>query len=364
MKGLYINDTYYSAQSLEGSDSRPSALYAKAHKDSFLQKLALFYQDFLNQTPCMQVKTSGSTGTPKLMSVKKEYMQNSARATLNYLKLKADDSALLCMPLDYIAGKMMALRALLGELKLYTAKPGRDPFLNIDYPHHFDFIAITTMQAACILENDESLERLFACKKTIIGGGPLNADVAAILQKSPNAIYQSYAMTETLSHIALLDIRHDGDIYTLFDNVKLSLSQNGTAIIHARHLCDEDIVCNDLIELIDDRHFRVTGRIDNVINTGGIKVLAEDLEKALHGFSKRSFAISKVAHKVYGHQIVLVIEGSSSDFTDNKALEAKIEALPRYHRPKHTVFIDKIPMTETYKIKRKELEALVNKLLL
>lgn len=362
---MIINNIDYSLLDLKGHDCHSSLFLQKNKDNEFLSKLGLFYRDFLDSNDTLTVHTSGSTGKPKNITVKKEHMKNSAYATLKYLNLKAGDCALLCMPVDFIAGKMMALRALLGNLKLTCITPCKDPLKDLSSDTIIDFIAITTMQALSILENEHSASILSRCKNILIGGGPIDNNLKLRLKDFKGSIYQSYAMTETLSHIALLDIKNNDDYYTLFDGIKLSLSEHKTAIIHAPMLCDNDIYTNDLIDIIDDRHFKVLGRIDNVINTGGIKVLIEDLEKFFTGKISCNFAFSKAKHELYGEQIILVIEGNETKICDKdkSMIQDIINNMPRYYVPKHIIYVDKIPLTKTYKVSRKELETLVSNLI-
>ena len=362
---MIINNINYSLLDLKGDDFHSSLFLQKNKDDEFLSKLGLFYRDFLDTNDTLTVHTSGSTGKPKNITVKKEFMKNSAYATLKNLNIKNGDCALLCMPVDFIAGKMMALRALIGNLNLICITPCKDPLKDLKSDTAIDFIAITTMQALSILENKHSASILSKCKNILIGGGPIDNNLKQRFKDFKGSIYQSYAMTETLSHIALLDIKKNDDFYTLFEGISLSLSEHNTAIIHAPMLCDTDIYTNDLIEIIDDRHFKVLGRIDNVINTGGIKILIEDLEKFFTGKICCNFAFSKAKHKLYGEQIILVIEGCETKIShkDKKIIQDIIDKMPRYYVPKHIIYIDKIPLTKTYKVSRKELEILVSNLI-
>ena len=322
-----------------------------------------FLEEWNNPLPYVHVKTSGSTGAPKPMLVEKQRMLNSARITCDFLGLRPGDTALLCMSLDYIAGKMMVVRSLERGLKLTTVEPSGHPLSTSNLPpstfhiphstfHIPHFSAMVPLQVYNTLQVPEERERLKKIRHLIIGGGAIDDSMAAELKDFPNHIWSTYGMTETLSHIALrrLNGPEASEWYTPFPSVHLSLSDEGCLIIDAPEVCPEPLITNDIAEL-STRQFRILGRKDNVICSGGLKIQAEELERQLRPHMSAPFVISKRADEKFGEVVVLITEGSPSD--------ARIiceRILPKYHQPKAYLHLDQIPLTETGKIARHKIK--------
>jgi len=301
----------------------------------------------------VEVKTSGSTGEPKRMMVEKSRMLNSARITCDFLGLKPGDTALLCMSTDYIAGKMMIVRSIERGLKLISVEPSGHPLAN---NYQLDFAAMVPMQVYNSLQVPEEKERLMAIRHLIIGGGAIDDAMEAELKKFPNAVWSTYGMTETLSHIALRRISgpEASEWYMPFPTVKLSTTDEGCLVIDAPEVCADTLVTNDIVELKSDGRFRVLGRKDNVICSGGIKIQIEEVERELKPYARVPYIISKKKDEKFGEIVVLLTEG---DIDEMKTICEKY--LPKYHRPKLYQHIDQIPLTETGKPARKKAEILI-----
>lgn len=187
-----------------------------------------FLAEWHNDNPRILVHTSGSTGKPKPLMVEKRRMLNSARITCDFLGLKPGDTALLCMPLDYIAGKMMVVRSLQRDLRLTSVRPSSHPLADETLPH-FTFAAMVPMQVYNSLKVPCERERLMHIRHLIIGGGAISDELAQIIKPLPNAVWSTYGMTETLSHIALRRLNGpDASLwYTPFDGVGISLNADG-----------------------------------------------------------------------------------------------------------------------------------------
>ena len=215
-------------------------------QQEFLQDLEAFLQEWHNDVPTVWVHTSGSTGTPKPLQVEKERMMASARLTCSFLGLKEGDSALLCMPLQYIAGKMVVVRSLIAGLRLIPIAPSGHPLK--DLKETPTFAAMIPMQVYNTLQVPEERARLMEIKHLIIGGGAIDDALAHELKDFPNHVWSTYGMTETLSHIALrrLNGTDTSDWYTPFEQVRIRLSEEGTLIIHAPNVCSEELKTNDI----------------------------------------------------------------------------------------------------------------------
>ena len=297
----------------------------------------------------LKVKTSGSTGAPKEILVEKERMMQSAGLTCSFLGLQEGDTALLCMPLDYIAGKMVVVRALVAGLDLYPVPPSGNPLKDIGIS--FDFAAMIPLQVYNSLQSSEERKRLSKIKNLIIGGGAIDPLLENEIKPFSHNIYSTYGMTETLSHIALRKLNGDGasEYYKSFSSVSLSLSEDNALIIDAPLVAKERLYTNDIAEIKEDGSFRIIGRVDNIINSGGVKIQAEEVERLLKPYIYMSFAISSLSDAKFGEIVVLVVEGD----IDEELYKGK---LPNYYMPKKIIKVNTIPLTETGKINRAELK--------
>jgi O-succinylbenzoic acid--CoA ligase len=331
-----------------------------------------FLREWNNDSPTVLVHTSGSTGKPKPMWVEKQKMLNSARITCDFLGLKPGDSALLCMPLDYIAGKMVVVRAIERKLRLVSIAPCGHPMASVNPT---TFAAMVPLQVYNSLQVPEEKQKLMKIRHLIIGGGAIDEDMAAALRSFPNNVWSTYGMTETLSHIALrrLNGSEASEWYTPFDTVEVSQDEDGCLVINAPLVHDGVLKTNDRVEMRKDKltgkqQFRIIGRKDNVIDSGGIKIQIEEVERLLKPHVNVPFVITKARDRKFGEVVVLLckkpsdLEASSSSYTivsEDELRNICTKVLPPYWVPKKYVFVDKLPMTETGKPARAEAEKLV-----
>ena len=316
-----------------------------------------FIDEWHNSEACVLVHTSGSTGAPKPMMVEKRRMEASARITCAFLGLQSGDTALLCMPLDYIAGKMMVVRAITCGLRRIRIEPCSHPMAEVCTPIHF--AAMVPLQVANSLKVAVERQRLMAIKHLIIGGGAIDDDLERELRDFPNAVWSTYGMTETLSHIALRRISgSEASLwYTPFDGVTVSLDSRGCLVIDAPHVCHTTLTTNDCAEIRDGK-FRILGRIDNVVCSGGIKIQIEEVEQSLKPHIHKRFIITKRKDKDLGEALTLLTEEADTEAVRNICHRA----LPKYHQPRHIFYVEEIPLTETGKPARAKAESIANSL--
>ena len=331
--------------------------------------LEKFLEEWNNPSEFVEVKTSGSTGEPKRMMVEKRRMLNSARITCDFLGLKKGDTALLCMSTDYIAGKMMVVRSIERGLKLITIEPSGHPLKSTQRALELcslatggtqepsllcTFAAMVPMQVYNSLQVPEEKERLMQIRHLIIGGGAIDEAMERELREFPNAVWSTYGMTETLSHIALRRISGPdaSDWYTPFPSVEISQNDEGCLVITAPEVCAETLVTNDIVEIVNNR-FRILGRKDNVICSGGIKLQIEEIERELKPYVRVPYIISKRKDEKFGEVVVLLTEGSTDE-----AQTICEKHLPKYHQPKVYIHVGRIPLTETGKPARKVAETI------
>ncbi len=324
--------------------------------DTFRQALSDFLAEWFDASAEVCVHTSGSTGTPKELHVEKTRMMESACLTCSFLGLKEGDIALLCMPLKYIGAKMVVVRSLVAGLNLWPVTPSGRPLQHLKEAPVF--AAMTPMQVYNSLQNENEKDLLRNIRHLIIGGGAIDASLAETLKDFPHAVWSTYGMTETLSHIALrrLSGPDASDWYTPFDSVQLRQSEEGTLIIHAPLVCPDELTTNDIAELSAEGRFRIIGRRDNTINSGGVKIQIEQVETALKAHLTCPFLITSTPDAKFGEAVVLLIEGDIPE--DITSICEK--ALPSYHRPKRIVSVSHLPLTGTGKPDRAKAKNMTN----
>jgi o-succinylbenzoate---CoA ligase len=302
------------------------------------QAIGDFLLDWFDKKEYIEMRTSGTTGLPKLVRLEKKAMIQSALATGDFFNLKPGDKALLCLPVKFIAGKMMLVRSLILGLDLDITEPGTEPlaFNKTIY----DFVAMVPLQV------QNSIKALDKVKKLIVGGAKMDAELEQKLLPLKTEVYETYGMTETITHIAARKVGEK--FFRVLPNIKITQDQRDCLTIIVPAISDEPIVTNDLIELIRENQFTFLGRIDNVINSGGVKLIPEQIEAKLTGKINSRFFVTGVPDSLLGEKLILVIEGGEQDFPADF-----FDILDKYEKPKEIVFIPKFKENENGKLLRK-----------
>ncbi len=343
---LTLNGVTYNWEQLQQAYTENRLPEGRMTKD-----LIVFLQEWMNPASVLDIQTSGSTGTPTRMKVKKTQVLNSARFTCDYFNLKQGDSCLLCLPLEFIAAKMMVIRALVRGLNLWLKEPDGHPF---EGPvRDYAFVPLVPLQVFNTLQTEREKEALSHCQTLLIGGGPLSSTLESALSDCPVSIFASYGMAETLSHIALRRVNGTdaSAYYTPFPGVSLFLSVDGCLIIDAPLVTDATITTGDRVELLPDGRFRVLGRKDNLILTGGMKVQAEELESKISQVMTSAYAITSAPDTKFGECIVLIAEAPVD-------LDILRSVLPAWQLPKRVLVVHQLPHTISGKIDRNALKQL------
>ena len=318
----------------------------------FEKKTIGFLEAWFSGTETLRVQTSGSTGTPKIFDIEKKKMAASAEMTCNFLGLKQGYTALLCLPTEYISGKMMIVRSIVRKLILTVNDPTTRPLRDIE--SKIDFCAMTPLQV------ENSLDQLYLIKNLIIGGAAVSESLKKKIFETLGSenfqrIFETYGMSETLSHIALKQIYPISEsFFTAFENVDISTDERGCLKIFAPYLNAEILQTNDLVEIQDGNRFRFLGRIDHVINSGGAKIFPEQLEALVKKEIPNEVVFLGAKDESLGQKLILVIEGSKSQELINKISEMHFEK--KFHKPKEIIFVEKIPRTPNGKVNRNELK--------
>ncbi len=318
--------------------------FSKTINDSIYQ----FLSDWFNTNDFVIVQTSGSTGKPKPISLKKEFMINSAKATGVFFDLEENTTALLCLSTDYIAGKMMLVRALTLGWSIDVVAPTSKVEITKDY----DFSAMVPLQLR------SSLVSIHKIKKLIVGGGVVANDLIEAIQDKSTEIFATYGMTETITHIAVKKLNNvisndsEKSHYKTLPNVQLSQDNRNCLIIDASKVSEEKVVTNDVVRLISKTEFEWLGRYDNVINSGGVKLHPEKIEEKLSKVISNRFYVTGVPDQKLGEKLILLVEGEKNDVISNEV--RNLLGLTKYEIPKEIYFVDKFIETETKKIQRKK----------
>jgi O-succinylbenzoic acid--CoA ligase len=321
-----------------------------------------FIREWMNGQPQFILFTSGSTGSPKSITITRVQMITSAKLTAQALQLNQHHQALICLDTKYIAGKMMIVRCLVNNMKIFIVDPCANPLYKIPVDQTIHFAALVPYQVKSILASKHP--HLFNNLTTvIIGGARLPDTTHALLHNYDVACYASYGMTETISHIALQRLNgiSASDYFTTLVNISIRKDGRECLVIKTPYL-DEEIVTNDIVEIINQNNFKWLGRWDNIINTGGFKVIPEKIESEIEKIFKSiptvgRFFIYGMEDENFGQKVVLVLEGTSIESDLNplkKSFTELLQSLNYYERPKAVIFVPQFIFTATGKIDRRE----------
>ncbi len=327
-------------------------------KSDFEKKSLEFIRCWLSGQDVFLLKTSGSTGKPKEIKFTKKQLEKSAARTNRHFNLRHGQTILSCLDTKFVAGVMMIVRAIEGKLKLIIVDP-LQLLQKINNESKIEFCAFTPYQFESLL--DEKPQTLANIHTILIGGAAINPSLEKQMEQVNSNIFHSYAMTETLTHIAIRGVNGDKRtaIYSAVEGVRFSLDKRACLVIHDQILGIDGLVTNDLVELIDERSFKWIGRIDNVINSGGIKIHVEELENRIgetlqgHGVNQR-FCILSIPDEKLTNKIILLIERPERLIDDVEILDILKRNLLKYHDPKVLIEVSKLVLANTGKIDRIE----------
>ncbi len=296
-----------------------------------------FILDWFNSNSFISVTTSGSTGAPKKIKIEKQAMVFSALATAEYFDLNAGNRVLNCLSTNYIAGKMMLIRSFVLGFEMDFVKPTSNPLKNNN--KFYDFVAMVPLQV------ENSINELVNVRKLIIGGSKINQNLKNQLLGLPTLVFETYGMTETITHISARKI--NDNYFSVLPNVTISKDNRNCLIIDAPRISDSTITTNDVVNIISNSQFELLGRIDNVINSGGVKLFPEQIEMKLAHKIQTRFFVTGIPDDQFGELLALIVEGSPIPFED----DIFNDLLP-YEKPKTIHFLSNFLETESGKIKR------------
>ena len=315
--------------------------------DLYEKYMGEFLMDWLDTSDSIYLKTSGTTATPKRMLFKKQSLVNSALGTGDFFDISVGDSALHCLPANFIAGKMMMIRAMILGLSLELVSPARNPFHR--NTKSYDFVAMTPMQAYHSLNNMDQV------KKLIVGGAYVSVSLQNELIKRRVDAFETYGMTETLSHIAVRSMYDPPSEFKCLPNITIGQDSRGCLIVDALKIGVKNLITNDEVELLNSNRFRLIGRVDHVINSGGIKIHPEQLERKLSETLSLHYFIGSLPDQELGKKVILAVR--EDEKIDEELLITtirKMETLTKAERPKSLLFFKEFFQTHSGKIIREK----------
>lgn len=309
---------------------------------------AEFLKEWNNDSPFVEARTSGSTGAPKRILLQKTDMLVSARATNAFFGINSGSVLAIPLSCDYIAGKMMAVRAMEADCSLWVIPPKND--FNLDElascrDWHIDLISVVPSQVDCLIRHPEWAARIGAI---IVGGSALSRTRSEAVKSAGYNAFVSYGMTETCSHVALSKA---GEPFQAMPGITFSVDSRNCLVIDVPKMSIRKIVTNDVVSLLDSHTFIWRGRYDNVINSGGIKIFPESLEKEISKFLEVDFYIVGIPDEKWGEAVQMVVEADENSRTAiEEALKNEID-----HKflPKSLHFVRMLERTNNGKLLRK-----------
>lgn len=320
-------------------------LQNETEEDDYLNSI-LNFLSFWKIKEQFKIMSSGTTGAKKELSFSKKSLIRSAQITIDAFSLKEGDLVINALPLTFVAGKMMFVRAIVGKLRVLVVEPSANPIVKLE--NKISFSAFTPYQLQHIIE--ESAEKLSLFNKIIIGGSKISDKLDSLIQSTKAEIYETFGMSETLTHIALRPVNGKGksDYFSVLPAFTISTNEDDCLLINAKHIGNTSIETNDIIRLEGKREFQWVGRKDNVINSGGVKLFPEEIEKKLSKVIDQPFMICKTMDDDLGEKVVLVIESKN----DIKLTDINFSHLSKYEIPKELRLLNQLPRNKNGKLIR------------
>lgn len=346
IRSLTINGQFYTEQQLiEYCKNQLESDVLQWQKDN-----CAFILEWLDNSATVMAKTSGSTGKPKVLALKKQSMINSAMATGQFFNWQKGAKALLCLSPNFIAGKMMIVRAFVWQLNLIMVEPNGRPLQNIT--EKIDFAAMIPLQVRNTINQKHNIDKI---NQLLIGGGAIDTPLQQQLQPLKTKCFLGYGMTETVSHVAIraLNGKQQSEIYKAMENVTFAIDKRGCLCVDAPNIVTETLITNDMVELIDNWCFKWLGRFDNVVNSGGIKLFPEQIEAKIAPFINMPFYLVGVPDTHLGEMLVMYIECPKQRNKNIDILKNKMQqVLSPYEIPRKIAIVENFEYTATGKIKR------------
>ncbi|MDB9990018.1 AMP-binding protein [Flavobacteriales bacterium] len=312
--------------------------------DPEINKLLLFWK---SDNENLTVLTSGSTGNPKKINISKKQMIVSSENTLQYFNINENSTFLNCLPVKYIGGKIMLIRAILSKGKIILCKPSVNPINELDIEIEIDFVALTPLQLNYLLEKKHIFKKI---KLAIIGGGLVSENLISKIQNLTTNCFQTYGMTETISHIAVRNLKNctNKTPYKCLEDIKVRANKKNQLIINSKKLNIKNLVTNDKVKILSNEEFLFLNRTDTIINSGGLKINPEEVEnKILKSLGDNNFFVDKIKNDKFGEEIILI---ALKKIELNLLIESIKLLKDKKIQPKKIYIVDKFIFNDNQKI--------------
>ncbi|MDE6276563.1 MAG: AMP-binding protein [Muribaculaceae bacterium] len=311
------------------------------------EKIESFRKEWESETPYILAHTSGSTGKPKEIRLPKSDMIASAKATIELFGLNSGSRIAAALSPEFIAGKMMCVRAQVARCTLVAVEPARQN-LNLDAALPLNLLAIVPTQIPSLMARRDYTERI---SNLLVGGSAMTRAQRELLVDSGIRAWESYGMTESCSHVALRRVSRDESLpFEAMPGISFETDDRGCLCVKSENFSWELLRTNDCVELLDEHHFIFKGRADNAIVSGGLKLHPEELEKEYApAIGEREFYVCGRPDDTWGAVAVLVVEGGKIEGLDKKIASVVDD---RRRLPKAIIYKEKLPRTANGKLIR------------
>ncbi len=317
-----------------------------------------------NDSDYVECQTSGSTGEPKKIRLSKDFMRKSAQRTNEFFKISNASRLHTCLDFDYIASKMMTVRADLVGCRLSSEKPSSKPLGDIAKDEVIDLLSVVPAQMEWILDVSESWSGI---KHILVGGSAIPLMMKRRIALSGFDVWETYGMTETASHIALRKVDESDAPFVTLEGITVSVNDEECLVVKMPD--DTVLVTNDIAVVESPKEFKILGRADNCVISGGIKIMPEELERRLGPFIAFDYCLASVPDKKWGEKLVIVVEYAEEQLDEDLVKDAVGVRLRQYRKildlgvksPKEVVCVGSLPRTANGKIDRKRLKEQLHK---
>lgn len=354
MESVWINGNYHLPEDYINDSGKIDSLPV------FEKEILSFIIDWKAGKNIFHLKSSGSTGIPKKISIHRDQMTLSAESTLEFLSISKGGTTLLCLDPSYIAGKMVIVRSIIGNMDLYAIDPKSNPLIEFELENKIDLASFVPYQIIEILEDPYSLNKFRNIKNVLIGGASISLHLERQLRSHENRIFHTFGMTETVSHIALRPLSglEQSQYFSVIPGIRIDTDVRGCLTVEGEITGGKKLLTNDLVEILGEQDFKWKGRIDQVINTGGIKINLNLLElkvgKILESINiNNDFFIDHLDDEKLGDKIILILESRYLDIDLDSIKQAFKKQLNKFEIPRKIQLVREFARTETGKINRR-----------
>jgi o-succinylbenzoate---CoA ligase len=297
------------------------------------------------------ITTSGSTGEPKGVELSAAALTHSARASLARVGARPGERWLLCLPASHVAGVQVLVRSLLSGTEPGLAPAATADALTSSGCRH---ISVVPTQLVRLLDEPGGTAALAGFSSVLVGGAAAGAAVLGRARAAGINVVTTYGMSETCGGCVYDGVPLDGVRVRADDEGRLRIS--GPVLMNRYHrrpdltgdvLDGDEFVTSDLGSVADGGRVVIRGRADDVINTGGHKVIPGEVAAALASCpGVREVVVVGRPDPEWGERVTAVVV--PADPTDPPGLELlRIhvrETLPRYASPSEVVLTEAIPV--------------------